>query len=600
MTTSAVRTGLAALVVLLLAASAAHAVGITRGPYLQMPTPSSIIVRWRTDVATDSRVAYGPAPGSLSSTADDATATTEHIVTVTGLTADTQYFYSIGTTGGPLEGDDPNHSFRTHPTPGADRPMRIWVTGDGGFANADGEAVRDAFIAFNSGNSTDFWLLLGDNAYLLGNDTNYQNALFNMHHDTLRTVPVWSTFGNHEDFSADDITGTGVYFDIFSFPTAAESGGVASGTEAYYSFDYANVHFIVLDSEGPATGVGNPAPTDPMMVWLVADLQATSADWVIALWHRPPYSKGLLHDSDVEQNEINLRENVLPTLEDYGVDLVLTGHSHSYERSFLLDGHYGLSSTITDANKLDSGDGQPSGDGSYRKLTPGMAPHEGEVHVVCGSSSEVRVATLNHPAHKVGLLELGSMVIDINGNTLTAQFVNSDVQVTDNFQIVKGPACPSAPQGGCLTGAKSNITIRKQTDPAKNKLKWKWQEGTLASGDVGSPQSQADLALCFYDNTGRLLGGAMPKGTLWSVKGNGDLQYKDKLLAHNGIRKTKIRFSRPLIYVLGKGAGLGLPVLPLSPSVTAQLIQLDNGKCWQTVFTSFKRNDAGTFRARIP
>lgn len=592
-----------AILALLLLASSAAAVTVTRGPYLQMPNTNSIIVRWRTDIPTDSRVAYGPAPGSLTSFADDATVTTEHIVTVSGLLSDTQYYYAVGTTGeSVIVGDDSDHFFRTHPTPGAPRAMRIWVTGDGGFANANGMAVRDAYATYNGSSTADLWLLLGDNAYVFGNDNDYQAALFNMHHDMLRNTPVWSTYGNHEDFSSDDFAGTGPYFDMFSFPSAGESGGVASGTEAYYSFDYANVHFIVLDSEGPSAGVGNPTPASPMMVWLVADLQATTQDWVIAFWHRPPYSKGLLHNSDVEQNEINMRTNVLPTLESYGVDLVLTGHSHSYERSYLLDGHYGLSNTFDlSVHALDSGDGDAAGDGPYRKATLGLAPNEGEVHAVAGSSSEVRITTLDHPAHRVGLLELGSMVIDIDGNTLDAKFLNSNVQVTDAFQIVKGPACPAAPASGCASGAKGKIIVKKHaTDNSKDKMIWKWQNGTIAASDIPSPIEQTDLAVCLYDQDGSVLGGALPKGSLWSANAKGDFQYKDLALGTLGMQKIKIKFAKPLIKVKGKGAGLAMPALPLDTPVTAQLVNLDNGKCWESTFTTFKVSDDGKFKAKIP
>ncbi len=91
-----------------------------------------------------------------------------------------------------------------------------------------------------------------------------------------------AVFGNHEALSSMSPTQTGPYFDMFSFPTAGEVGGIASGTEAYYSFDYANVHFIVLDSEQSPT-----SSSTPMLTWLEADLQATTAGWIIALWHRP-------------------------------------------------------------------------------------------------------------------------------------------------------------------------------------------------------------------------------------------------------------------------------------------------------------------------
>src|SRR6187397_850017 len=103
---------------------------VTRGPYLQLGTPTSIVVRWRTDVASDSRVQYGPAPGSLTSAANHSTVTTEHEVTVTGLSPETQYYYSVGSTTTVMAGNDANHFFVTFPPTGTAAPTRIWVLGD--------------------------------------------------------------------------------------------------------------------------------------------------------------------------------------------------------------------------------------------------------------------------------------------------------------------------------------------------------------------------------------------------------------------------------------------------------------------------------------
>ncbi len=129
-----------------------------------------------------------------------------------------------------------------------------------------------------------------------------------------------------------------------------------------------NLHFICLDSHET-----DRSPDGPMLTWLVDDLMATGADWVIAFWHHPPYTKGS-HDSDVEPPLVEMRENVLPILEDFGVDLVLAGHSHSYERSFLLDSHYGSSATLKPATMiLNGGDGRlddfESGDTSAWSLS---------------------------------------------------------------------------------------------------------------------------------------------------------------------------------------------------------------------------------------
>src|SRR4029450_10983337 len=144
----------------------AAAVTVTRGPYLQTPTPASMIVRWRTDTPTPSRVAYGAAPGALTQTADDPTLATEHVVTVSGLAADTQHYYSVGSVGGALLGDDADHWVRTAPPTGTPTAGRIWTIGDAGFTGANLDAVRDAYVTFNGSSAADLFVLLGDNAYL--------------------------------------------------------------------------------------------------------------------------------------------------------------------------------------------------------------------------------------------------------------------------------------------------------------------------------------------------------------------------------------------------------------------------------------------------
>jgi Calcineurin-like phosphoesterase/Purple acid Phosphatase, N-terminal domain/FlgD Ig-like domain len=402
---------------------------VTRGPYFQTGTETGIVVRWRTDVATDSRVRYGTVISSLNDMADDDSVTTEHVVTLTALASETLYYYSIGTTTVTLAGDDADHFFRTAPPPGSTRAVRVWIIGDSGQANQAAANVRDAYLGYPGSDSTDVWLMLGDNAYNLGTDTEYQAAVFDMYPSLLRTVPLWPTRGNHDTIIAG---ADNDYYDIFSLPAAAEAGGLASGTEAYYSFDYANVHFVCLDSEG-----SDRTPSGPMLTWLAQDLAATAQDWIIAYWHHPPYSKGS-HNSDTEGQLIDMRQYALPILEAGGVDLVLSGHSHSYERSFLLDGHYGLSSTLVDSMKVNIGNGRPSGNGAYQKPTLGPAPHEGAVYAVAGSSSQFSGGTLNHPVMITSLNKLGSLVLDIDGDELDATFIDHTGAALDSFTILKG------------------------------------------------------------------------------------------------------------------------------------------------------------------
>ena len=129
-----------------------------------------------------------------------------------------------------------------------------------------------------------------------------------------------------------------------------------------------------------------------------------------------------------------MRENVVPILEAHGVDLVLTGHSHGYERSFLIDGHYGTTDTFDPATMLkQGGDGDPAGDGAYNK-TPG--PHQGTVYVVSGTGSRFEGTVTPWPALAVGLSELGSLAIDIVGRDLDVRMIRPDATVADHFRIV--------------------------------------------------------------------------------------------------------------------------------------------------------------------
>ena len=82
--------GLAFLLGMGAIASGAQAQTLTRGPYVQLGTPTSIVVRWRTDLATDSEVQYGPSPGSLTETVVSPTGTTEHEVPLSGLVPGTR------------------------------------------------------------------------------------------------------------------------------------------------------------------------------------------------------------------------------------------------------------------------------------------------------------------------------------------------------------------------------------------------------------------------------------------------------------------------------------------------------------------------------
>jgi hypothetical protein len=425
-------------------ATSAANVAISRGPYLQNAAPTAISVRWRTPTALVGRVSIGPAGGPYTLEFDEAVSRTEHEVRVTGLAAGTAYSYSVqGTLETPLAASDAR-TFRTAPAPGSTQPVRLWSVGDSGSNSLLAQQVRNSYLAWSGGRREDLWVMLGDNAYGAGTDAEYQSGLFDLYPLMLSRSPVWPTRGNH------DVLYTGInndYYDIFTLPAAGEGGGLPSATEAWYSFDWGPIHFVCLDSEGSTRTVGSP-----MLVWLRADLAATSQPWVIGFWHHPPYTKGS-HDSDNITDSAgrmrDMRQNVLPILDSLGVDLVLTGHSHSYERSYLLNGHYGTSGTLTAGMKVDGGDGRPDGDGAYRKSAGTPLANEGAVYAVNGSAAQISGGTLNHPAMVTSLNVAGSMVIDIDGERLEARFLDNAGAVRDSFTVLKQVlASPPEPPGG--------------------------------------------------------------------------------------------------------------------------------------------------------
>ena len=410
---------------------------VTRGPYLQNGAPDSVTVRWRTNVATPTHARTGVSASTLDVVASYPAPVTEHEIRLTGLLPDTLYHYAIGDGAEMIEGPGGGFSFRTPPLPGIVKPVRIWVLGDcgrGRSGNNGAESVRDGYLRSPFYRQPDVWLMLGDNAYGVGSDEEYQNAVFDTYRSTLRGSILWSTLGNHETYTP----GT-PYFSIFTLPTLGEGGGLPSGSEHYYSFDYANIHFVCLDSME-----SERVPPCPMLDWLESDLANTSQRWVVAFWHHPPYSKGS-HDSDFEGGLIEMRENALPILEQYGVDLVLAGHSHAYERSVLIDNHYGFSWQLSANSIKDGGSGRADEAGGAYGKDPG--PHNGAVYCVAGSSGQASGGSLDHPVMTVSLSELGSLVLDIDGDRLDAKFLNPQGVIRDYFTISKAPlVIISAPQ----------------------------------------------------------------------------------------------------------------------------------------------------------
>ena len=500
---------------------------LVRGPYLQMGTPSSMVVRWRTDGFTDTKLSYGTDPGSLNTTIEIESLTNEHEVLVTGLDSNTRYFYEIGNSETTFAGGDVDHSFKTSPPTGSRAPVRIWVIGDSGRCAVDpygcdaATAVMDEYLEWvsaNGGNTADIILMLGDNAYNDGTDSEYTRGMFEPFATVLRNHVLWPVPGNHEFGASDSPTQSGPYYDAFTLPIAGESGGVASGTEAYYSYDHGNVHFVALDS----TDTNRAAPDSPetnicpgdgsggaMYNWLCEDLAATTQDFIISYWHHPPYTKGS-HDSDLREDSggrmHDMRERFVPMLEYYGADLNFSGHSHSYERSVLIDGLYGLSGTYRSAiHAKDGSNGDPVSGG----YTKDQGANQGSIYSVVGSSSGTGGGTFQHPIMTYAENMEGSVVIDIEGTQMDAYFIRNDGAVNDVYRLSKkmvaGDHVPdlvvevpmvsdnALAAGQAFTFSATVRNMGGRTAPATTLRYYRSTDATLTSGDIAVGNSAVGM-----------------------------------------------------------------------------------------------------------
>ncbi|MEM6989615.1 MAG: metallophosphoesterase family protein [Myxococcota bacterium] len=435
----------------------ATAAPLERQPYLQCGTPTEMTVVWTTLVDSSGAVEYGTSPDNLGTTVDSPVNDTQHEVRLTGLQPDTEYFYRVISDGAAEAGGDQNHRFRTPPTAGTTAKLRAWVVGDSGTGGSMQAMVRDAMIETTGFSPPDIYLHVGDMAYSDGTYNEFTSNFYAPYQDILRNTVVWPSIGNHEGSTSNSNNESGPYYDGYVLPTGGEAGGLASGTEAYYSFDWGNVHFVVLDSHGT-----NRDPDGAMLTWVANDLASTTQDWVISYWHHPPYTKGS-HDSDNEGALIDMRENALPILEAGGVDLVLGGHSHIYERSWLLDGAYATPSVAGDG-VLDASDGLVLGDGPYVKA-PGLPAHDGAIYIVAGHGGTGVSQDDTHPLMYFTEMANGSCVLDVQDNRLTVMNVRWDGEVTDRVDLVKGDAIVVAqPNGGETLGAGVPYDVRWATE----------------------------------------------------------------------------------------------------------------------------------------
>lgn len=247
---------------------------------------------------------------------------------IEGLLPDTLYHYSVE-----LGAEQtPDHEFATAPPAGT--PFAFVVYGDSrsdplyplGVPNRFHEAVIERMKQY----PFDFFINVGDIVHD-GYDTLLWDIIFETISPISSEFAFYPVFGNHERRNELEVRGENLYSALFSNP--GEASG--SGNELYYSFDYCNAHYTVLDTN---------TDIDPDSVqgqWMRADLEAANNNpdirWKFMFMHHPPYSSSLVGIGDERQR---VARQYIPTIaEEFGVAIVFAGHQHAYERSFK-DGVY--------------------------------------------------------------------------------------------------------------------------------------------------------------------------------------------------------------------------------------------------------------------
>ena len=179
--------------------------------------------------------------------------------------------------------------------------------------------------------------MLGDNAYESGTDEEFQNYLLKICMKTgWSTVSCSTAIGNHETITANSPTQSYCIM-IFSPCLQTERREAPFGNRSY---------FLRLRQHplcSPGFGRYGPLTWLSMLTWLATDSSPIPASIGRLLYfHHPPYST---NGSDLSSQQTQVRQNFLPVLENHGVDLVLVGHVHNYQRSYLINEQYHLSTT---------------------------------------------------------------------------------------------------------------------------------------------------------------------------------------------------------------------------------------------------------------
>lgn len=282
-----------------------------------------------SDAVIEYRLAGSEDSKTLSATdksfTDDGSTTYIHEATITGLTPNTKYEYRIG------YGTDRRSDWYPLETAGASEyDVLIYPDSQSGDYSKWEHIVKDS--ADRNPNAA-LYISMGDLV-----DNGEQDYQWRTWLDSIKPlssrIPLAPTLGNHEMYTLDwKMREPRAYLNYFDVP----NNGNATFDRRYYSYDYGDVHYVVLDTQLYESNhednhdIHHPDLYDVQVQWLRQDLTNTTKKWTVVIMHRDPFQYAFDRPSasrDVGFNE----EGVLfmPIFDEFNVDLVLSAHLHSY------------------------------------------------------------------------------------------------------------------------------------------------------------------------------------------------------------------------------------------------------------------------------
>jgi hypothetical protein len=369
-----------------------------RGPFVQNVLSDRAQVIWKTPVPADTKLDWGT-NGALVNVVVDTNLVITHVVTLTNLSADSAYSYRVSSSDG---GEPVTSAVESFHTLKASGPVRFVVLGDSG-----GDTVGQYQIAqVIKETAPDLVLHVGDVIYPSFETNRADLRCLSVYQPHMKSTPYFFAFGNHDLYSGDS-----GFLETFYLPTNS-----ATGTEHFYSFDHGDVHFCALFVPQRAQDALYPNyyldTGTAQYRWLTNDLATSAKPWKILFFHIPVNTSGP-HRFDSNggvYDRLDLQRILLPIARQYGVQLILNGHDHAFERFEPMNG----------------------------------------VHVVVtgGGGFEPYLLTERDPLNAQYWSALHCTEITVNGDTLRLQALDTNGVVFDSMTIQRALPPPQVYQAG--------------------------------------------------------------------------------------------------------------------------------------------------------